>query len=57
MVLDEATASLDEVAQAHLYELLRTVVPRAAVVSVGHRSTLLYWHRSRLGFTGDGTWT
>lgn len=54
--LDEATASLDENAEANLYALLRSRLPHAAVTSVGHRSTLLAWHSNRLSFNGDGTW-
>ena len=53
--LDEATASLDEKSEAALYELLQSSLPRSAVTSVGHRSTLLAWHSERLTFEGDGT--
>jgi putative ATP-binding cassette transporter len=54
--LDEATASLDEKSEASLYELLQSKLPRSAVTSVGHRSTLLAWHAERLRFEGDAVW-
>ena len=40
LFLDEATASLDEPAEAALYKLLAERLPEATVVSIGHRSTL-----------------
>jgi len=45
LFLDEATASLDEPSEAAIYRLLETRLPRAAVVSIGHRSTLFAFHR------------
>jgi putative ATP-binding cassette transporter len=45
LFLDEATASLDEAAEAALYRLLETRLPGTAVVSIGHRSTLSAFHR------------
>ncbi len=53
LFLDEATASVDEQSEASLYELLRKYLPNSAVVSVGHRSTLLAWHSDRLVFDGS----
>ncbi|MGC8491612.1 MAG: ABC transporter ATP-binding protein/permease [Syntrophobacteraceae bacterium] len=52
LFLDEATASVDEETEAALYELLRKYLPDSAVVSVGHRRTLLAWHSVRLVFQG-----
>jgi putative ATP-binding cassette transporter len=54
--LDEASASLDEPTEAALYAALRERLPRAIVVSVGHRSTLAAWHNKRLSLAG-GDWT
>jgi vitamin B12/bleomycin/antimicrobial peptide transport system ATP-binding/permease protein len=54
--LDEATASVDEKSEANLYELLTTDLPVSAVTSVGHRSSLLAWHRQKLTFQGDAAW-
>jgi putative ATP-binding cassette transporter len=42
--LDEATSALDEASEAKLYRLLRTELPSATVVSIGHRSTLRALH-------------
>ena len=44
LLLDEATASLDEPAERMVYALLREQLPRATIVSVGHRSTLRALH-------------
>lgn len=44
LLLDEATASLDESAERMVYTLLRERLPRATIVSVGHRSTLRVLH-------------
>src|SRR6185369_3095943 len=38
LFLDEASASLDEPAEAALYQLLQRELPRATIVSIGHRS-------------------
>jgi vitamin B12/bleomycin/antimicrobial peptide transport system ATP-binding/permease protein len=54
LFLDEATASLDEPAEAALYQLLQRELPRATVVSIGHRSTLAAFHQRRLAFTREG---
>ncbi len=54
--LDEATASLDEEMENWLYRLLRLQMNHSTVISVGHRSTLVEWHESRLKLQGDGNW-
>jgi putative ATP-binding cassette transporter len=54
LFLDEATASLDEVSEQALYRLLRERLPGAAIVSIGHRSTLLALHRRHYGLVRDG---
>ena len=54
LFLDEATASLDEPAEALLYRLLQERLPRTTVVSIGHRSTLAAFHRRRLTLERDG---
>jgi putative ATP-binding cassette transporter len=48
LFLDEATASLDEPAEAALYGLIEEKLPGTTVVSIGHRSTLRAFHRRRL---------
>jgi vitamin B12/bleomycin/antimicrobial peptide transport system ATP-binding/permease protein len=55
LFLDEATASLDEPAEAILYKLLHERLPRATIVSIGHRSTLTAFHRRRLELVQDGS--
>jgi vitamin B12/bleomycin/antimicrobial peptide transport system ATP-binding/permease protein len=54
LFLDEATASLDEAAEATLYRLLQQRLPRATVVSIGHRSTLAAFHKRRLALVHQG---
>jgi vitamin B12/bleomycin/antimicrobial peptide transport system ATP-binding/permease protein len=51
LFLDEATASLDEPAEAALYELLEQRLGAATIVSIGHRATLAAFHRRRLAFS------
>ena len=41
LFLDEATAALDEPAEGMLYRLLLERLPDAAIVSIGHRSSLV----------------
>jgi putative ATP-binding cassette transporter len=47
LFLDEATASLDEAAEASLYRLLHERLKGTTIVSIGHRSTLGAFHRRR----------
>jgi putative ATP-binding cassette transporter len=54
LFLDEATASLDEPAEAALYHLLRERLPNATVISIGHRSTLVPFHRRQLVLKHEG---
>ncbi len=54
LLLDEATASLDEPAEAALYRLLHERLKDATIVSIGHRSTLQAFHRRRLTLVPDG---
>ena len=58
LFLDEATASLDEPAEAALYQLLEERLARSTIVSIGHRSTLAAFHRRRFTFNreGDRSW-
>ncbi len=54
LFVDEATASLDEPSEATLYHLLQARLPKAAIISIGHRSTLLALHRRHLVFAPEG---
>lgn len=56
LFLDEATAALDEQTERHLYTLVRESLPKTAIISVGHRSTLTAFHEQNLSLEG-GTWT
>ena len=47
LFLDEATASLDEAAEAAVYRLLAERLPGTTIVSIGHRSTLAAFHGRR----------
>jgi putative ATP-binding cassette transporter len=51
LFLDEATASLDEAAEATLYRLLQERLKGTAIISIGHRSTLGAFHRRRIEVT------
>ena len=48
LFLDEATASLDEPAEAVLYRLLQDRLKGTTIISIGHRSTLGAFHRRRV---------
>lgn len=50
LFLDEATASLDEAAEAAVYRLIEERLPDTTLVSIGHRATLAAFHRRRLSF-------
>jgi putative ATP-binding cassette transporter len=53
-ILDEATSALDTANEGNLYrQLART---STTLISVGHRSTILQYHKQVLEVTGDGQW-
>ena len=54
LLLDEATASLDEPSEADLYRLLIDRLPDTTIGSIGHRSTLIAFHTRGLKLTRDG---
>ncbi len=54
--MDEATSALDEPAEGHLYEMLIEELPQTAIISVGHRSSLLQYHEQRLELLSEGRW-
>ena len=53
LLLDEATASLDEAAEAALYRLLLERLKGATIISIGHRSTRGAFHGRRIALTAD----
>ena len=54
LLLDEATASLDEASEASLYRLLEEKLSATTIVSIGHRSTLEAFHQRNVVLTRDG---
>ncbi len=54
LFLDEASASLDEPAEARLYRLLQERLPKTTMVSIGHRSTLKVFHNRHLALHAEG---
>ena len=56
LFLDEATSALDESAEQEMYALLLEQLPDTAIISVGHRSTLTYYHDRKLAIDQNGQW-
>lgn len=54
VMLDEATSALDISNEESLYRQLAAT--STTIVSVGHRSTILKYHRQVLALAGDGEW-
>jgi vitamin B12/bleomycin/antimicrobial peptide transport system ATP-binding/permease protein len=55
LLLDEATAALDEPTEAEIYRVISEILPETTVVSIGHRSTLIAFHDHRVEMTpGEG---
>ena len=48
LFLDEATSAIDEGTERELYNLVRIHLKNTAVISVGHRSTLIDYHNRKL---------
>jgi putative ATP-binding cassette transporter len=48
LLLDEATAALDEKLEAEVYQAIFDHLPQTTVISIGHRSTLLAMHKRHL---------
>jgi putative ATP-binding cassette transporter len=54
LLLDEATAALDDAAETALYRLLAERLRGATIISIGHRATLNVFHRRHLALMRDG---
>lgn len=47
LLLDEATAALDEETEAAIYKMLAERLPQTTLVSIGHRATLAAFHADK----------
>ncbi len=54
LFLDEATASLDQTAEASLYNVLAQRLPNTTVVSIAHRDSVVALHEHRIDLDGAG---
>ena len=48
LFLDEATAALDETTEAAIYQTLAEHLPHTTIISIGHRSSLMAFHNSKI---------
>ncbi len=48
LLVDEATAAMDEPTEAAIYRVLREELPSTTLISIGHRSTLVAFHERRI---------
>ena len=54
VVLDDATAGLDEKMEARVYDILRERLPRTGVLSLSTRATILRYHARQLALEANG---
>jgi putative ATP-binding cassette transporter len=55
LLVDEATAAMDEPTEAAIYRVLREELPSTTLISIGHRSTLVAFHERRIDMVkGEG---
>ncbi|WP_378953416.1 ABC transporter ATP-binding protein/permease [Pelosinus sp. sgz500959] len=57
LFLDEATSAIDESTEAELYKLVQTHLKKTAMISVGHRHTLINYHKRKLVINSIGNWS
>ena len=55
LLLDEATSNLDEDSERMLYRLLMDRLPKTAILSIGHRSSLAKYHKRFFTLRPDST--
>jgi len=55
LFLDEATSAIDEETEGELYKLVGEL-QHTAIISVGHRSTLMDYHKRKLIIDNKGNW-
>ena len=51
LFLDEATSALDEASEGEIYRTLTEQLPKTAIVSIGHRSSLDQFHTRRIAMS------
>jgi putative ATP-binding cassette transporter len=56
LFLDEATSAIDENTEAELYKLLHSQLKNTTIISVGHRNTLIAYHKHKLIIDNIGSW-
>ncbi len=56
LFLDEATSAIDEITEAHLYQLLHSQLKNTTIISVGHRNTLVNYHKHKLIIDDTCSW-
>jgi putative ATP-binding cassette transporter len=57
LFLDEATTGMDEPMEAEIYKTIRENLPGTTLVSIGHRSSVVQFHKRRLEMQGAETGT
>lgn len=57
LFLDEATSALDETTEQAIYQMIISTMASTAIVSVGHRSTLMKYHQMKLELNDKGICT
>jgi putative ATP-binding cassette transporter len=55
LFLDEATSALDETTEQAIYQMIIGTMASTAIVSVGHRSTLMKYHQTKIDMTKKGS--
>jgi putative ATP-binding cassette transporter len=55
LLMDESTASVDEAMEKHLYELIKTKLPKTTFLSIAHRPTVDQYHDGVLEFVKSAT--
>ena len=54
LFLDEATSALDEPTEQIIYQIITEKLTQTAIISVGHRRTLMSYHQTKLKLDGRG---
>ncbi len=54
LFLDEATSALDESTEQAMYKMIVSSMSNAAIISVGHRSTLMNYHTAKMELNSMG---